>query len=60
MYTIVFQGRKKAYRYSYYAPDSDSLLDWLYDMAAKYKRIVYLLIVDSNKQILLKYKRPAR
>ncbi len=61
MYTIVFQSSKICYRYVCYAPDGDSLLDWLRSVATAYARqMTYLLVIDSDKHILLKYKRPAR
>ncbi len=62
MYTIVFQHGRKAYRYVHHSPnDDDIIMHWLYDMTAAYWRsMTYLLIIDADKKILLKYKRPAR
>lgn len=60
MYTIVFQKSPKAYRLVLHAIDDWDILSWLYDTAVNYQHMAYLLIVDSNKHILLKYKRTAR
>ncbi len=57
MYTIVFQKSPKSLTVVCYAPDGDSLLDWLYDMARQYRRIVYILAIDGVGKQLLKYKR---
>ena len=60
MYTVLFQNSRHDYRYIYYA-DADIIMPWLYDMAASYsRRMTYLLVIDSNKQILLKFKRTRR
>ncbi len=48
MYTILFQGQKRDRTYIYYA-DSADVMQWLYDMAAKYKSKIQRLSITEGR-----------